>query len=482
MLRFFRSLTARMMIGSVLVSTLTSVVAVMVMLLLYVHSIANLTATDYKSVAQIAVLQWLFGHPDGQPNTEDYSDGLSLVVSPDGVVAYSQGDTVCRAGTALADCAPELVGLAPGERFYQVEDERWAEVVFPVVTGQTVIIRRGPPPVQLFLLLGSTVISGVGNFMLVVCGVMFLISVPVGLLLSWIATRPLARRMRALALASRKFAEGELSWRANDKKQDEIGLLGRQFDDMAGALEQNIALLRDMAHRNAELAQRAEEAAIRAERVRLSRDLHDAIAQRLFSLSVSTAALPDQISKDQAKGAEQARVLASMAEQTLLDLRALLLELRPSTVIERGLSDALHTMCAEWQATNNIPVNISMMLAGRHMPAAIEDVLYRITQEALNNICKHANATNVDVSLVQGRTQITLSVTDNGTGFDTDQQMGHGKFGLMSMRERAQSVGGTFSIESDRQNDVMSGTTIRVTLPINTGETIGENIGEGMTV
>src|SRR6185436_15433223 len=109
--------------------------------------------------------------------------------------------------------------------------------------------------------------------------------------------RPLGRRLSTLTQASRRFAAGEFSVRVRDRNRDEVGELGRQFDDMAGVLEQNVGVLRDMVQRNAELAQQAEQVAIQAERVRLSRDLHDAIAQRLFSLSVSTATLPDLIQR-----------------------------------------------------------------------------------------------------------------------------------------------------------------------------------------
>ena len=161
-------------------------------------------------------------------------------------------------------------------------------------------------------------------------------------------------------------------------------------------------------------------------------------------------------------GAPTRRAIASLAEQTLLDLRTLLVELRPSGLLQRGLAEALEALCTEWQAENQIPVECSLVLTGHHLPAAIEDILYRVTQEALSNIGKHAQATTVQVSLVEGRRQITLSVTDNGRGFEPAQSARRGSFGLIGMRERAHSVGGSLAIESDTRQ----GTTLRLTLPL----------------
>jgi len=231
---------------------------------------------------------------------------------------------------------------------------------------------------------------------------------------------------------------------------------------MADSLALNMDNLRDLAKRNAELAQQAEESAIQAERLRLSRDLHDDIAQQLFGLSFSAATLPEVIEHDQQEGVQRARAIAAHAEQTLLSLRALLVELRPSAVLTGGLAEALHALCASWQATHRIPVQCSIVLTGKHLPAAVEDVLYRVAQEALNNVAKHAYASSVAVSVVEGQRQVTLSTTDDGKGFDPSWITGNGHFGLISMRERAHVAGGSLAIESD----TTCGTTVRLTLPL----------------
>jgi NarL family two-component system sensor histidine kinase LiaS len=464
-MRRMRLLTTRIVLGNILVATLTSMIGILLLVLVAISATGGVTVEDYRTIAYLGGMEWLFGLPDGQPNPPaqpGYPPGFTLVVSAEGEVLHSQGDTDCRAGMLLEACAPHLDVSVPSERYFERDGERWVEAVTETVIGHRAITHRGPPPVELFLLLPGMPIYGTVPFTVFVTGMMALIAVPVALVLTWLIVRPSMRRLSRLAQVSRQFAEGDLKARVRDTRDDEVGALAQQFDDMADTLEQNFDVLRDLAQQNAALAQQAEESAIRAERTRISRDLHDAIAQRLFSLSVSTAGLPELIARDPVQGAEQARSIAGLAEHTLLDLRALLVDLRPTSVIQRGLVDALQALCDENATAHQVLVDFTPVVSGKRMPAGIEDVIYRVAQEALSNVIKHAQATAVDVSLVKGRRQITLSITDNGKGFESHSATGEGKFGLISMQERARSVGGMLTIESDTTR----GTTLRLVLPL----------------
>jgi two-component system, NarL family, sensor histidine kinase LiaS len=289
-----------------------------------------------------------------------------------------------------------------------------------------------------------------------------LLSFPSALLLVWLFVRPLIERVSKVAKVSASFANGDLQARVQDKHGDEIAQMAQQFDSMGDALQQNVHVLRDMAHTNAALAQQAEASAVQAERLRLGRDLHDAIAQRLFSLTISTATLPDVIAHDQARGVQQAQLIAAIAEQTLLDLRTVLIDLRPTQLIEHGVQGALEALCQQWRQAHHIPIDLSVVLSGQRLSAGVETALYAITQEALNNIAKHAQATQVSVSIIQGQKQIILSVSDNGRGIASKMANGGAHFGLTTMRERAAALGGRFELSSDAGN----GTTVQVTLPL----------------
>lgn len=464
-MRRLRSLTARMVFSHILVAVLTSVTAVLLLVIAFAISIQNLSASDYQGSAILSALGWLAGHAEGGPNIPDNPftpPGYTLIVSPQNEVVGTQGDTTCKVGQSLTGCAPDMLNREDGERYFDKDGRRWVEVVAKLITGHRVLYQRRISGPELSLFLPYTPVYGNGPFMIVVAGAMAILSIPVALVLALLSARPLARRLSKIAKASQQFAAGDMSVRVRDRNRDVVGNLAQRFDDMADALAQNVGVLRELAQRNAELTQQAEQSAIQAERVRLSRDLHDDIAQRLFSLSVSSAALPDLIRHDQQTGVAQATAIALLAEQTLLDLRALLVELRPSSVLQRGLAEALQRLVSDWQATNHIPVDCTLMLTGNHVPASVEDALYRIAQEGLNNIAKHAHASSVQVSLVEGKRQITLSITDNGQGFAPAEGTHQGKFGLISMRERAQAVGGSLAIESDTTR----GTTLRITLPL----------------
>jgi signal transduction histidine kinase len=459
-----------MILNHLLVTMLASALAGLSMALVFIVLQSRILPGDYAAFAQLPVFEWLFGGKDGQPNPPDNPNvpvGFTLLVSVDGKIDHSQGDTPCRAGMWLRDCMPELVGVAVGQRTVPHDGGQWYEVVMRTALGQLAITRRAPVMPQPCFQLGDVVgFCSHTTFTLSLMFILTVLSLPGSLLLGWLSARPLLRRMRRIAEANRRFSSGELDIRVRDPNPDEIGTLAAQFDETAALIEQNVITLRELAERNAILAQAAEESATRAERTRLSRDLHDAIAQRLFSLSVSATTLPALIERDPKQGAEQARAVAALSEQTLLELRTVLVELRPNAVAQRGLNDALRTLCDDWSAAHHIQVAYNAILRGQHLPGPVADAAYYIVQEALSNVGKHAHADLVDVSILESQTQLTLSITDNGRGFDetaAGQHQAH--YGLITMRERTQSLGGNLNIESDTRQ----GTTVRVTLPLQIG-------------
>jgi two-component system, NarL family, sensor histidine kinase LiaS len=465
-MRFLRSLTTRLFLSHILVAVLTSIIVTSGILIVIWSAARTLDVDDYRYAALTYVSAWQFDFPESEipvPEGEGLNmAGFTLIVDQEDRVEWRRGETSCQVGMTLTDCAPEFAGRDPMGRMFERDGERWAEVVMRLANDRRIILQRGPSGAEPFLSIGDLFVYGYRDMLLFEVLTHAGLGIPVALVLAALIARPQLRRLSAISSASRRFAEGLLNARVDDHHADEVGELAQQFDDMADTLEQNIGALRDLAHRNGELAQQAEQLAIQAERNRISRDLHDAIAQRLFSLSMSTTTLPDIIANDREKGIEQAKMIAKLAEQTQLDLRALLLELRPTIVMEKGLAEALRTLVSDWQSFNPIGVDCSFILNGKRVPAVVQDAVYRITEEALSNISKHARATSVQISLVGGQRQLILSISDNGMGFEPDGAKATGHFGLTSMRERALSVGGELVIESDETH----GTTVQATLPL----------------
>lgn len=466
-----RSFNAQLLGSHLLVAMLTSISLLLLIFLAAVTRPERFTLDQLRNETEHTVADWQRGGAAEGAGSRPLPGQSSfvLIVTADGVVSYRRGATPCQVGVALAACAPALARQPAGERYRAIDGQRTAEVVLPLRDGARAIGQTQPAwlddsSVQFDL--GGAQVRGLGPSLLAISLLTALVAIPPALLLTWLIAGPLARRLRAITRTSQRFANGDLDARIGDRHADEVGTLAQQFDDMAGTLTQSIITLRDLAQQNSELARQVEAAAIQAERLRLARDLHDDIAQQLFSLSAQAAALPEQFGRDPAFGAMQARAVAALADQTLLDLRAILVDLRPSQVRQRGLSEALQELCQRWQAAHGIPVEIAIVLDGRYLPSGVADGIYRVAQESLSNVAKHAAAGAVFVSVVEGQRQITLSVTDDGHGFDPAHAAGAGHFGLVSMHERASALGGTLAIE----HDTHQGTTVRLTVPLTWNE------------
>lgn len=462
-------LTFRLFISHVIVAVLTGVGVTAALLFLTLKAGQNPTLEVYRSVAVDYARKWLTGAPDGEPTAPlvDPMKGWTVILSPEEIILWSRGETPCRAGMRSEECIDDQT-LSMEEGFFEQNNEQWATVHVLLASGDSVLMQRGPIIAQPYLVYGDVVINGYAAMMMFEVLLRTAFALPIALLLAWVITRPQVRRLRAITQTSSRFADGDLRARIRDTHGDEVGRLAQQFDAMADGLAQNIEILQALAQRNTELALQAEQSAIKAERARISRDLHDAIAQRLFSLSVSTTALPEIIAQNAKRGIQQAQAIAEMAEQTLLDLRALLVDLRPSNLVQQGLSDALRLLCQQWQSLHHIRVEAALMLTGRHLPMPLVDAVYHITHEALSNVAHHAHATLVEISLVEGKNQLILSISDNGKGFDPQAQLHATHFGLVSIRERSAMFGGSLCIESA----MGKGTTLEVILPLI--EPIGE--------
>jgi PAS domain S-box-containing protein len=197
---------------------------------------------------------------------------------------------------------------------------------------------------------------------------------------------------------------------------------------------------------NARLQEHAEQAAVAAERSRLARDLHDAVSQTLFSASVIAESLPRLWEREPDTVRQGLDQLRQLTRGALAEMRALLLELRPTALANAELSDLLRQL-TDVVATR-AGATVSLKIEGAEsFPPEVKIALYRIAQEALNNIVKHARATQVGVRLSSQPGQVELVIRDDGCGFDPDQIFS-GHLGLGILRERVEKIGATVSIIS----------------------------------
>ena len=226
-------------------------------------------------------------------------------------------------------------------------------------------------------------------------------------------------------------------------------------DDLQMAV--NFADHAALAIANAQLRSQAEEIAVSAERSRLARDLHDAVTQTLFATSLIAEVLPKLWDRNPEAGKQKVTEIRELTRGALAEMRTLLMELRPTALMDVPLPDLLQQLSEAFTGRARVPVALDADKT-IEMPANAKIGFYRIAQEALNNIQKHARATQVSIHLQKRDGVYDLSICDDGIGFERNKSLPD-HFGLGIMEERAQSIGAEIVFDSRPGQ----GTTIRVT-------------------
>jgi GAF domain-containing protein/HAMP domain-containing protein/anti-sigma regulatory factor (Ser/Thr protein kinase) len=244
-----------------------------------------------------------------------------------------------------------------------------------------------------------------------------------------------------------------------------IGVLDVQSDQTNGLDQSDLAVLKSVAHQaaiaieNARLYEQAQQAAALEERSRLARDLHDAVTQTLFSASLIGEVVPTVWESDETEGRKLLEELRHLTRGALAEMRTLLLELRPAALVESSLDELLRQLSEAASGRSGLAIQVVIEGEEGELPPEVHVALYRIAQEALNNVVKHARATAAQVRLrctasaegveAHGASVVELAVTDNGSGFDPDQ-VSPDRLGLGIIRERAEAIGATLRIQSER--------------------------------
>ncbi|HEX6385451.1 MAG TPA: GAF domain-containing protein [Anaerolineae bacterium] len=250
-----------------------------------------------------------------------------------------------------------------------------------------------------------------------------------------------------------------------------IGVLDIESDQLNAFDEHDVAVLQALANQvavaieNARLYREAGQVAALQERQKLARELHDSVSQALYGIGLGTRTMLGLLEHH---GLDETQVTAlrepleytmSLTEAGLAEMRALIFELRPESLEAEGLVAALTRQTDALRARHGIEV-VTRFGGEPDVPLPVKEALYRVAQEALHNVVKHAQASQVEVRLMTNGELISLEIEDNGRGFDAQASF-PGHLGLHSMQERVQGVGGTFQVISKPKE----GTCIRVEVP-----------------
>jgi signal transduction histidine kinase len=331
------------------------------------------------------------------------------------------------------------------------EGQIW-DIAVPIFDGRVGTARVGVSDAQV-----AQTVNMITGQLLLTTVLVSAIGITAAVLLTWILTRPIL----ALVQAAKAVEKGDFSQRVPRWADDEIGELASAFNAMTVALAKSES-------------ERAERELLRAqyvsgvitaqeeERKRIARELHDSTSQSLTSLLIGLKTLEDtcQLCRKQSGVSD----LRSIAGKTLDDVHTLAVQLRPSVLDDFGLPEAVRRQVADCQ--KRYPINIDLAITGLddcRLPPAVETALYRITQEALTNIIRHAKAETASIFIERSEDQVLAIIDDDGQGFDPERiERQDGHLGLYGIRERAELLSGHLVIESEPG----AGTSLYVEIPL----------------
>jgi signal transduction histidine kinase len=267
----------------------------------------------------------------------------------------------------------------------------------------------------------------------------------------------------AFYLTEKEGAAGRGSGGSADRSRRSPSLRGRPaaFDDADEKVITVLAAHAAIAIENARLFEASRELSVIEERNRLARELHDAMTQNLFSLSLTAEAAGGLVRTDPGRAEAEIERVRLLARETQAELRSLIFELRPPRLEADGLVATVGKDLEVLGRAHGLKADLCVH-GTPELASTAEMELYRIVQEALNNAVRHARAESVAVDVDATDGTVTITVRDDGVGFDpAARAIRERRLGLTSMRERAESLGGTLTIETAPR----SGTTVRVEVP-----------------
>ena len=292
----------------------------------------------------------------------------------------------------------------------------------------------------------------------------------------WITTSEVVRPLEDLSKAASRIAAGNLDDPISTRGTGEVSRLAQAFEEMRVRLQdmldrergwsevleerveqrtREIMALHEELRRKEEVRSRLLSKLVSAqeeERKRIARELHDEVGQALTAVIMETAAVETALPENSSAARAKLQGVRSMASQAIKDLRQLIFGLRPEVLDDLGLVPAVREYAKEYLESRGVHVEVNSSRWQSRLPSEIEAPVFRIIQEAITNIARHAQATEAQIDLHLADSTHCVQVEDNGIGFDpsqVDQVQPSGQgLGLRGMEERVSILGGTFQIES----------------------------------
>lgn len=317
---------------------------------------------------------------------------------------------------------------------------RWKWIFYHFISSLTAVLLSGLILIAWFpglicLPPGPMTLLGIAIIVILISG----LSAVVG---GFQSTRDIRKQLEEISLGAKNLAYGNLEYRLGFQGNAEFDGIILAFNEMASRLENQVGALQKLAEENEQLLQDARVTAVSEERQRIARDLHDAVSQQLFAISMLAATASKIATSKPEQAANLIHEISQSANRAQSEMRALLLQLRPLTLQNESLPQALISLASELESKQTIKCNLD--LDELNLPKNIENQLFRIAQEALSNVLRHAEARQVNINLKssKSRNRILLTIEDDGKGFALES-VPQSSIGMRSIKERATLLGGT---------------------------------------
>lgn len=314
-----------------------------------------------------------------------------------------------------------------------------------------------------FLFPGLISVPGGLNQVLTIFGATIIVSGLSAILGGFYSSKDIRNELEELSLGAKNLAYGNLQYRLSSKGNAEFDGIVLAFNEMAARLESQVGALQKLAQENEQLLQETKITAISEERQRLARDLHDAVSQQLFAISMMSATASKVATTKPEQALSLIGEISQSAARAQSEMRALLLQLRPLTLQNESLSQALRSLASELESKATIDCNVDLDEVS--LPKNIENQLFRVAQEGLSNVLRHAEASQVSISLKmsEANRRVLLVIEDDGKGF-VPTEVPQSSIGIRSIRERATLIGGT----AQWLTVLHQGTKLEIRVPIST--------------
>lgn len=411
------------------------------------HELAPYLESSPANTAALSL--WLKQENEKIQNGVGGWPGLSFYSDPSiySAVADASGRVVAESSAGRRPPA-EQVDARSNERFIRaaLEDERDARRL-SAAEGEGTLVSAAPIKGEGGRVVGALlyrtyapfdwgvywgkVASGLAAPLLLFVTLAFAVGVGFGVA----TTRRLVRRLEVISAAADEWARGEFSATVVDERADEVGQLARRLNSMAAELRGVLTLRQELAGLE--------------ERNRLARDLHDTVKQQVFALGMQIGAAQAMLDGGPTEARKRLAEAEALVRQIQQELVTIIKELQPASPNGKGFEQALREHVANWSRQSGVAADVQLD-EGLALAPEAEHAFLRITQEALSNVSRHGRATRATVRLKRGEEgRVTLSVEDDGAGFDAGHR--NGGMGLRNMRERAEALpGGWFRVESQK--------------------------------